>query len=193
MSSNENLEIIIIDENENNHTDEHNNDTTSFKDAVYEGISLNIQVIDDAWQGLLPKIETFCPAIINTVFSIVVPKHTDAEIAIVLADNDFIHDLNVRYCGKDKPTNVLSFPSEEVMDDDGVMTLGDIIFGREIIEEESVAQGKKISDHFTHLLVHGTLHLLGFNHTEELEASEMESLEIKILQEFNIKNPYEYA
>ncbi|MHA1539693.1 MAG: rRNA maturation RNase YbeY [Alphaproteobacteria bacterium] len=165
--------------------------TTDFKDAIYEGISLNIQVLNDVWNTGVPDIETFCPLVVNAAFRMVVPGHADTEIALVLANNVFIHDLNLRYRGKDKPTNVLSFPTEEMQDDDGVMTLGDIVFGYETLIEECATQKKEFKDHFAHLLVHGVLHLLGFDHIEESDAVEMESLEIKILQELSIKNPYE--
>lgn len=103
------------------------------------------------------------------------------EITIVLADDAFIHDLNKTYRGKNKPTNVLSFPNEEG---------GDIVLAIETIEREAKEQGKSLKNHVTHLVVHGTLHLLGHDHMKKKEAERMEQLEIKILKKLGIENPY---
>ncbi|MEM7679417.1 MAG: rRNA maturation RNase YbeY [Pseudomonadota bacterium] len=108
------------------------------------------------------------------------------EISCVLADNDFVQELNKNYRGKDKPTNVLSFPQ----DDKTFMNLGDVIFARETIEKEAVTQNKKFNDHLAHLTVHGTLHLLGYDHEDDDQAEEMEGLEIEILNALNVENPY---
>ena len=113
-------------------------------------------------------------------------KHT--EVSLVLADDDFVQDLNKRYRGKDKPTNVLSFEQDE---DEYLMSLGDVIFAYQTIAREADEQGKDFQDHLSHLAVHGTLHLLGYDHETDKEAEEMEALEIKILQALDINNPYE--
>ncbi len=107
-----------------------------------------------------------------------------AEVSIVLSNDEFVRELNKDYRGKDSPTNVLSFPNEPPM-------LGDIVLAIETIENEAIAQKKSFEHHFTHLLVHGCLHLLGYDHLEDAEAEEMESLEIQILSMMGIKNPYE--
>jgi probable rRNA maturation factor len=106
------------------------------------------------------------------------------ELSLVLCDNSFIQNLNKQYRGKDKPTNVLSFPQNEPQ------MLGDIIIAYETILTEAAAQDKTLRDHFTHMLVHGFLHLCGHDHEEDSEAVEMEALEVEILQSLNIKNPY---
>lgn len=108
----------------------------------------------------------------------------EAEVSVVLADNDFVQNLNREYRGKDKPTNVLSFPQDPPM-------LGDIVLAFETIAREAVEQNKDFSAHLTHLLVHGTLHLLGYDHENDQEAQEMEGLEIEILKKMGINNPYE--
>ncbi len=109
----------------------------------------------------------------------------ETEVSIVLADDAFIQNLNKEYRGKDKPTNVLSFPQGEPF------SLGDIILARETITREAEDQKKSFDDHLSHLTVHGILHLLGFDHEEESEAEEMEALEIEILEKMGLKNPYE--
>jgi len=109
-----------------------------------------------------------------------------AALSVVLAHDDFVQDLNKRYRGQDKPTNVLSFPQNDEMMDN----LGDIIFALETVQREAAAQDKKFKDHVAHLAVHGTLHLLGYDHERDEDAEHMESLEIQILEGLNISNPY---
>lgn len=122
------------------------------------------------------------------------------EISIVLADDAFVHSLNRTWRGKDKPTNVLSFPQLEGMEEDDFpdlpdeerVSLGDLVLALETLERESAEQDKALRAHFAHLLVHGTLHLLGYDHERgEADAQEMEDMEIKILGQLGYKNPYE--
>ena len=139
---------------------------------------------------------SLCQQLINTVARRLDVQNDEAEeiqLSIVLADDDFIQDLNNRFRGKDKPTNVLSFPNAMDVDEDGVIMLGDVILSWHTLAKESAEQNKNLQDHFSHLLVHGFLHLLGFDHENDAEAKEMESLEIEILQQFDIANPYEIA
>jgi probable rRNA maturation factor len=107
------------------------------------------------------------------------------ELAIVLADDAFVKNLNHAYRGKNKPTNVLSFPSDEAGQ------LGDIVLAFETVEREAGEQQKTFRAHATHLLVHGVLHLLGHDHEIEAEAELMESKEVKILKKLGIADPYE--
>ena len=99
-----------------------------------------------------------------------------------------IQDLNKRYAGKNKPTNVLSFPSNEDLTEERF--LGDIAICSELIIEEAMVQGKEIQDHLIHIFVHGVLHLLGFDHEENSSAEQMESLEIRILKKIGVADPY---
>jgi len=99
-----------------------------------------------------------------------------------------IQNMNKRFAGKDKPTNVLSFPSNE--DLTAERFLGDIAICSELIVEEAVSQGKETQDHLIHIFVHGVLHLLGFDHGEHSSAEQMESLEIKILKKIGVADPY---
>lgn len=120
--------------------------------------------------------------------------HQEAEVTIRFTDNAEITQLNREYRGKDKPTNVLSFPFE-VPDflAEEVSTLGDIIIAMPVIETEAAEQGKSIEAHLAHMTIHGTLHLLGFDHLTDEEAEEMEALEIEILAQLGIENPYKVA
>ncbi|MGQ0674605.1 MAG: rRNA maturation RNase YbeY [Rhodospirillales bacterium] len=106
------------------------------------------------------------------------------EIAVVLADDATLRRLNRDYRGKDKPTNVLSFPLAA----DG--TLGDVVLALETLLAEAAAQGKPAADHLAHLVVHGVLHLLGYDHKRPAEARRMETLEIKVLRRLRVADPY---
>jgi probable rRNA maturation factor len=111
------------------------------------------------------------------------------ELTIRLVDNDEIQQLNLQYRHKDKPTNVLSFPFE-VPDGIELNLLGDIIIAIEVVEKEAIEQNKNLKDHWAHMVIHGCLHLLGYDHINNDEAEEMETLEIEILKGLSITNPY---
>jgi probable rRNA maturation factor len=116
------------------------------------------------------------------------------EVAIRLVDEEESHALNLQYRGKDKPTNVLSFPSDlpdEVLTSLKREPLGDIIICVPVVLAEATEQHKTAIAHWAHLTIHGILHLLGFDHIDDEEAEEMEALEIDALQELGINNPYE--
>ncbi len=117
---------------------------------------------------------------------------TAAEMTLRFTTNEEVQTLNRDFRDKDKPTNVLSFPFEvpEFLQDEEP-TLGDIIIAMPVIEAEAKEQQKTVIDHLAHMTVHGTLHLLGFDHIEDEEAEEMEALEIQILVKLGIANPYE--
>jgi len=105
-------------------------------------------------------------------------------LTILLSDDEKLHDLNVTFRGKDKPTNVLSFPAR---DND---YLGDVAVAYGVTSQEAREQKKSFADHATHLVVHGVLHLLGYDHETARAAKIMEPLETKILDELGIDNPY---
>lgn len=111
------------------------------------------------------------------------------ELSLSIVDNDESRELNAQYRGKDKPTNVLSFPAEfpEGVDVDW---LGDLVVCAPVVEQEAHEQGKTLEAHWVHMTVHGTLHLLGFDHIVDAEAEEMESLETDILVKLGYPPPY---
>ena len=112
-----------------------------------------------------------------------------AELSIVLTDDAEQRVLNRDWRGIDKPTNVLSFPQIEPFGPvSGIV--GDIILARETLEREAAEQGISVEDHFTHLVVHGFLHLLGYDHVKDDEALVMEGLETQILASLGVADPY---
>lgn len=113
------------------------------------------------------------------------------EVSLVFTDDASIREINAEWRQQDKPTNVLSFPAFPVTPGEkpGPM-LGDIVIARETVEREAVDLGKSFEEHLTHLLVHGFLHLLGYDHMETEEAEEMEALETRILASLGLSDPY---
>ncbi|NGP16841.1 rRNA maturation RNase YbeY [Devosia aurantiaca] len=112
-----------------------------------------------------------------------------AEISVLLTDDEEQRELNRQWRGKDSATNVLSFPQIEPFGP--VMgLLGDITMARETLEREAADLGKSLDDHFTHLMVHGFLHILGYDHLDDAEALQMEGLETQILAGLGIDDPY---
>lgn len=140
--------------------------------------------VEPAWQPLLPDAEATASGIIASVFTHL-GQEWQADIALVLSNDAQVQQMNAEFRGKDKPTNVLSFPSDE---DEAH---GDIIMALETMQREAEEQGKRFGAHFAHLLVHGVLHLLGYDHIEPEEAEIMEEMEIAILASHSIANPYE--
>lgn len=119
------------------------------------------------------------------------PKTGAPEVSLVFTDDESIRGINAEWRSQDKPTNVLSFPAFPVTP--GKMPgpmLGDIIFAEETLTREAADLGKSFDDHLTHLMVHGFLHLFGYDHIEDEEAEEMEGLETRILAELGLSDPY---
>ena len=112
-----------------------------------------------------------------------------AHIGIRIVDEDESKDLNFQYRGKNKPTNVLSFPMELPKELEETI-LGDLVICAPVVEKEAVEQDKSSEEHWAHMVIHGVLHLQGFDHLTDEQADEMELLEIKYLEELGYKNPY---
>ena len=117
------------------------------------------------------------------------PTATEQHLSILLTDNETIQRLNQQFRGKDKPTNVLSFPPHDSLIPDH-QTLGDLAFSFDVIKDEAAKDHKSFLNHMTHLTIHGILHLQGYDHIQDEEAEEMENLEIDLLSTLNIPNPY---
>lgn len=113
----------------------------------------------------------------------------ETEITIRIVDEAESHELNLTYRGKDKSTNVLSFPFE-VPEGIELPLLGDLIICRQVVEKEAQEQQISLESHWAHLAIHGTLHLLGYDHIEDVEAEEMEGLETEIMQSLGFEDPY---
>jgi probable rRNA maturation factor len=114
----------------------------------------------------------------------------DAEISVVFTDDAHSRELNGQYRGKDAPTNVLSFPASRANPEVVGPLLGDVVLAAETIAREADAEGIAFEAHLTHLVIHGFLHLLGYDHEETAEAAVMESLETAILAGLGIADPY---
>ncbi|MDG6779104.1 rRNA maturation RNase YbeY [Thiomicrorhabdus sp. zzn3] len=116
------------------------------------------------------------------------------ELTIRIVDAEESQTLNRDYRGKDKPTNVLSFEFENppgLLDlGEALPYLGDLVICAEVVEKEAQEQGKTLEEHWAHMIVHGTLHLQGYDHIEDDEAEEMEALEVEILEGLGYENPY---
>jgi len=121
---------------------------------------------------------------------------TEVEVGVTLTDDGEMRRLNHQYRGQDKATNVLAFAGADIGGIDnpahgGPMLLGDIVLAHGVVVAEAAEQGKTMHAHYCHLLVHGTLHLLGHDHMEEEEAAAMEGLEISVLAALGIDDPYQ--
>ena len=117
------------------------------------------------------------------------PQSDEVEITVRIVDEAESHELNLNYRGKDRPTNVLSFPFE-CPDEVELPLLGDLVICRQVVEREAQEQDKPVMAHWAHMVVHGSLHLLGYDHIEDDEAEEMESLETQIMTGLGFADPY---
>ena len=116
----------------------------------------------------------------------------DVEVSVRIVDAEEVRTLNREYRDKDKATNVLSFPAGPLagLPDDAPTLLGDIVVCASVVDSEAEEQGKALADHWAHMLVHGTLHLLGFDHEDDTDAAEMEALETQVLTAHGLPDPY---
>jgi probable rRNA maturation factor len=136
-------------------------------------------------------------AIAESAFPNLARSDRSVEISVRLAGDEEVRALNSEWRGKDKPTNVLSFPMLGAHDLRSAnvagpeLLLGDIILARGVCEAEAAEKGVSVDQHASHLLVHGTLHLLGYDHHEDGEAADMEAREVRALERLGIANPYE--
>ena len=147
-------------------------DTDEDDSSYFTVGNTEISIEESAWNDI-PDLKLHVKTVLD-----------DEKLTILLTNDNHIQQLNRDFRNKDKPTNVLSFPDGE----DGY--LGDIAIAYETIKREAEEQQKEIHHHFIHMLVHGLLHLKGYDHETDKDAEEMEALEIKILADMGIKTPY---
>ena len=149
-------------------------------------VDLDVQyaIADDDGEPPSPElIRTWVEAALNG-------QRDEAELTVRIVATEEIQALNRNYRHKDKPTNVLSFPFEKI---EGIELplLGDVVICAAVVAQEAQQQHKSLFDHWAHMVVHGVLHLLGYDHIDEVEVEAMESLEISVLQGLGINNPYD--
>ncbi len=140
---------------------------------------ISVEVEDEAW-GEAEAVA------IRAAEAALTGAHAEGDVTVLLTDDATIRDLNARFRGKDAPTNVLSFPAAET----ARPHLGDVALAFGVCAREAAEQGKSLHDHLSHLVAHGVLHLLGFDHDNDAQAEEMEALERAVLAGLDVRDPY---
>ena len=156
-------------------------------------IEIDTAIEDERWTAVAPDLEAFVARAVEAAFTVAPEKPAGpVEVSVLLADDATVRELNKTWRGKDKPTNVLSFPAAPQPAQAGIAApLGDVVLAYDTLLRESEEQSKPLSDHLAHLLVHGILHLLGQDHeTGEAQAEAMEALEIQALAGLGVADPY---
>ncbi len=162
-------------------------------------MKLELTVEDNRWQGL----EALSHKAISAVLTFVELDSEVCEVSVLGCDDARIADLNTEFRGKPSATNVLSWPAEDLAPEEpgqepvspepdftGEIPLGDIAISFDTCAREAAEAGKAMDDHVIHLLVHGTLHLLGYDHIRDPDATLMEGIEVEILGKLGIDDPY---
>ncbi len=147
-----------------------------------DALDVDVMIASPAWD-VLPNAAAFAARAIKAA---AMAQGARGGVATMLADDEMLRQLNLDWMGKDNPTNVLSFPAQENPE----AFLGDIAISFESAAREARDQGKPLADHVAHLLVHGFLHLLGFDHVSDAEAAAMEARERAILSTLGVGDPY---
>lgn len=167
--------------------------------AAPGGLTLDIIIQDKTWLDDLPDLEAVVRRVVMGALDapeawthVQNPGPAPMELSLCFAGDAFVHQLNLEFRDRDKPTNVLSFPAgDEHPDAAQGVHLGDVVLARGVVVTEAAKQMKAVEDHTAHLVLHGLLHLLGFDHDNAATAEEMEALEVRLLKLFGIQNPYE--
>lgn len=146
---------------------------------------INLIFLTQTWTDRMPSLKEDIPIALEKTAGLLEKSFSQTEVSIVLSDDQEVQNLNKTFRHKDKTTNVLSFPSEEEGE------LGDIILAYETVTREADERSISPVDHTLHLIIHGFLHLLGYDHEKESDAQRMEALEIQVLKILGISNPYE--
>ena len=154
--------------------------TIQSKSAV---IDLDLRVEDAEWTRALADLEAVCTAALNAGAA---QSATQGEVSVLLTNDPEIQTLNRDWRGKDKPTDVLSFPADPM----DTPFLGDIAVSLGVCQRDAADRAIALDQHVSHLLIHGLLHLLGHDHKDDTEAAEMEALEIAALASLGWPDPY---
>jgi len=167
-------------------------------------VDLAITIDDDGWPPVellevcIAEVAYTTFVLLTAILNLEPQTKAVVEVSVVFANDRAVQALNRDYRQKDRPTNILSFP-DTTLDADNLaqaskmgepLMFGDIILARETVASEAADQHKDLKDHMIHLIVHGLLHLAGYDHMEQNEADEMENLEIVILEKLGVSNPY---
>ena len=142
---------------------------------------IEVEIEDEAWTAALPD----AVAVVERAATVALGA-VEGDVVVLLTDDAAVHDLNLRFRDRDRPTNVLSFPAAE----SAAPHLGDLVLSLGVCSAEAAAQGKSLADHLTHLTVHGVLHLLGRDHVDAVEAEAMEAEERTLLASLGVADPY---
>lgn len=149
---------------------------------------IEVLIDDEAWPAALPEVEKLAFEAADQTLSFLPPERgEDLGVVVFLTDDETVRDLNERFRGKDAPTNVLSFPSPP---DDPEGQIGDIALAFGVCRREAAEQNKTLTAHLQHLVVHGVLHLVGYDHETDEDAERMEGLERIILDGLGVADPY---
>ena len=147
---------------------------------------IEVEIEDSAWSVALPTAAEIAERAADAVLDQIAPSDDAPTVAVLLTDDEAVADLNQRFRGKAGPTNVLSFPAPPNPEGQ----IGDIALAYGVCVREAQEQGKTLEQHLTHLVAHGVLHLLGYDHETDDEAEAMEALERSILETLGVPDPY---
>lgn len=152
-----------------------------------KGLSVDLRIADPRWEAALSDVETLARRALEHCAA---AADVDGEVSVLMTDEAEMQALNRQWRGLDKPTDVLSFPSDGPRIPDQPRHIGDIAIGYETALRDAQALNRLFEAHFSHLLIHGFLHLLGYDHMEAEDAAVMEPLEARILADLGWPDPY---
>jgi probable rRNA maturation factor len=153
-------------------------------------IAIDLSITCAAWRRALPATARIARAAAQAALAQSGKRLGAAELSLVLADDATVRDLNARWRGKDAATNVLAFASDEPPATSKPLLLGDVVLAYQTVAREAKEQEKRLADHLRHLVIHGVLHLLGYDHMKAAPAKRMEALETRILASLGVADPY---
>lgn len=162
-------------------------------DSSQEAIVVAVE--SAAWQGAIADLDGLCRRAVAAALAAEAPAIAcRAEVGVLLTDDEAIRALNREWRGQDRPTNVLAFPAQEpagpALPPDGPLLLGDVVVAYGTSAREAEGSARPLADHLQHLLVHGTLHLLGHDHELAAAAERMERREVEVLATLGVPDPY---